>query len=290
MLPHLSRLAPDIGVDLRRPECVLARRDGSFVVSDPRGLYTVVRPDGTQQRVGAGMLPNGLAIDAQGAVIVADIGAHQVLRVAPEGGEVQVLHSALDGQALGAVNFVLASHPGELWITVSTQAGELSDAIDQPRPDGQLLHARDGQLRQVAGGLYFPNEVRIDASGRWLYLAETTRGRVLRAPLDSDGQLGPFSVYGPDPIYAGAYVDGIALDAAGNVWLTELARNAICVIAPDQSLSVLIDDPEGATLKKPTSIAFAGDDLQTVVVGSLKMKSLPVFRSSVPGLPLAHWR
>jgi gluconolactonase len=44
----------------------------------------------------------------------------------------------------------------------------------------------------------------------------------------------------------------------------------------------------GPTLRLPTSIAFAGPELRTVVMGSLAMPQLLSFRSPVAGLPLWH--
>ena len=107
--------------------------------------------------------------------------------------------------------------------------------------------------------------------------------------------------------------DGIALDAEGNVWIASLSTNGLLVVTPDGQLHTVFEDrnqaaldawlPEfergrftvpllrawaGPTLQLPTSIAFAGPDLRTVVMGSLAMPQLLSFRSPVGGLPLWH--
>ena len=87
---------------------------------------------------------------------------------------------------------------------------------------------------------------------------------------------------------AGTY--RLALDSAGNVWVTELSRNAILAIAPDGACHTVFEDPEGTVLRAPTDLAFGGADLRSVFVSSLKMSTLPVFTAPVPGLALRHWR
>ena len=37
------------------------------------------------------------------------------------------------------------------------------------------------------------------------------------------------------------------------------------------------------------SVSFGGSDLRTVYIGSLRAKTIPYFRSPVPGLPMVHW-
>lgn len=281
--------ANSVGYGLCRPESVVACADGHFFVSDLRGLVTRIDPAGHQQVLGSPKgLPNGIALCPDGGLAVADMAERKIHRLSMDGADC-VLFSEINGQPLGAVNFILCGRSNDLWISISTQHPDLSVAIAQPRPDGQILYAKDETIEIVSEGLYFANELRFDADYEWMYVAETTQGRIRRAKIDGGRRLGDWESYGPAPFFAGAYVDGIAFDAAGNLWVTELSRNAIFVITPDQSLHCLIDDPKAQVLCKPTSIAFCGQDLKTAVIGSLKATELKAFRSSTPGLPMEHW-
>jgi len=112
-----------------------------------------------------------------------------------------------------------------------------------------------------------------------------------------------------------ALVDGLAFDAAGNLWVTTVVHNGLGLITPDGDYHVVIEDvsadalaayaakaaagalvPEdeaalvGTRLRLLTSVTFGGPDLRTVYVGSVGMDTLPTFRAPVPGLPLHHWR
>lgn len=278
-----------IGHDLRRPECVLACPNGDFLVPDLRGTVMRIRPDGCQVLLGdSGGQPNGLAIDADGNIVVANIRHGRVSLLSQDGAE-SVLFDHFEDKPLGAANFVFTDRDGILWLTVSTRLPSVTEAIEGKVADGCIFQVRDGKLLLMADGLYFANELRIDERGEWLYVAETTAGRISRAPILADGSLGIFRPFGPSPVYEGAYVDGIAFDQEGNLWITELSRNALLVLTPKECLFPIFEDPEGKTLSKPTSIAFAGPDLRTVIVGSLKMQQLATFRSPVPGQPMHHW-
>lgn len=292
--PGRFRLTPGdftfLGSDIQRPECVLALGDGSVLASDCHAVVSAIGADGVQQRVGRGVgLPNTFALDDDGALVVTDLERRAVVRC--DGNGTSVVLDSFEGGPIGAVNFLLAGEaPGEFWLSVSTQADNLWDAISDPRPDGRILRLQNGAATLVADGLYFPNAMQINAERHELYVAETTAGAVARARIGNDGTLGSMERFGPEPVYEGAFLDGVAIDVAGNVWLTELARNAILVIDTGGVLHTVFEDPDGEVLKKPTDIVFGGPDGRTVFIGSLKMKTIPSFRAPVAGMPQRHQR
>ncbi|MGR3314900.1 MAG: SMP-30/gluconolactonase/LRE family protein [Roseovarius indicus] len=292
--PASFRLTPGdftfLGENIQRPECVVALSDGSVLASDCHAVVARVGADGRQERVGGGVgLPNTFALDGAGNLFVTDLERRTVVKCDAAGASVML--DAFEGGPIGAVNYILGGEaPGEFWLTVSTQLPNLWDAISEPRPDGRILRLEGGNARLVADGLYFPNAMQINTETRELYVAETTAGAVARAKINEGGTLGPMERFGPEPVYEGAFLDGLAIDVDGNVWLTELARNAILVIDPAGHMHTVFEDPEGETLKKPTDLAFGGPDGRTVFVGSLKMKTIPSFRAPVAGMPQWHQR
>lgn len=279
-----------VGADLSRPECVLTQTDGTLFVSDNRGGVMRIAADGCQTLIGAmGGDPNGLAMDREGTIHVANIGDGRLYRLHQDGRS-EVALEQFDGKRLGAVNFAYIDAADRLWITISTVTEPRSEAIRQPRPDGYILrHDSDG-WRRIADGFHFTNEIRIDAAGRFLYVAESAVGAIARLELRADGSVGEPQSFGPRPLFEGAIVDGIAFDAAGNLWVTEISRNALLVLKPDGTSVTIFEDRDGACLHFPTSIAFGGADLRTAYIGSLRMNRLACFRAPFPGLPLRHWR
>ncbi len=303
--------------DLSRPESVLAEKDGTLWASDNRGGVTRIDPDGSQQTVGQiGGEPNGLAMDGDGNILIANIGDGKIYKLHRDGSH-QVILDEIDGQKpLGAANFVFIDSQDRLWISVSTRRMPwFASMAHLDDPDGYIILLDEKGPRIVADGILFPNEVRMDADESYLYVAETMAKRMLRYPVKPDGSLGPQEVFGPEDLGFGAYVDGFTFDAEGNIWVTTVLRNGLVIITPDGDHHTVFEDvnmpalenavakladraltPEdmfacvGPTLQFPASVTFAGPDLRTVYMGSLAMPHLPTFRSPVPGLPMRHWR
>ena len=70
--------------DLHRPEGAMAARDGTVWAADERGGCARITPDGEHTLVGdLGGMPNGICIDKNGDIIVANIGNGQVQRLHP---------------------------------------------------------------------------------------------------------------------------------------------------------------------------------------------------------------
>jgi gluconolactonase len=301
---------------LVRPESVVAERDGTLWASDGRGGVSRIDPDGSVRFMdGWGGEPNGLALDPEGNLVTANIALGKVQRMARDGSASATLLESVDGQRLTCADFVFYDSRDRLWITCLSREDHWWPACAAPRPDGFIVLVDERGARIVADGIYATNEARLDADERWLYVAETMKARILRFPVLADGSLGEREVFGPDGLGLGAFVDGFSFDVDGNLWVTTVIRNGLGIITPEGDWHVVFEDPReeslatfegkmadgsvtpddmlaaaGARIQFPTSVAFAGDDLRTVYVGSLAMSHLPTFRSPVPGLPMRHWR
>jgi sugar lactone lactonase YvrE len=276
-----------LGADLDRPECVLAERNGTLWCSALHGL-TRIAPDGTQTKLGAlSGAPNGFALERGRSAVIANIEDGKVYRILPDGRH-ETLLDAFEGRPLKAPNFVLRDG-NRLWITISTVTEPRRQAVERGIADGFVLCLENGKARLAADGFCFTNEVRVDRARRHLYVAETGKGRVVRLPIRADGSLGKAETYGPETLFPGARIDGITFDAEGNLWVTEITRNGLFAIAPNGEHRCLFEDPDGKVIDFPASVCFAGPDLKTAYIGSIRMKRLASFRSPVAGEPLDHW-
>ena len=320
-----------IGRDLQRPECILAEPDGTLWSADARGGVVKIGPNGSQeivtQRCSAhfehagseatrylqGTLPNGLAFAKNGDFLISNFGT-DCLEVMARDGTSRILADHIDGQPIGKVNFVLRDSRDRIWITVSTRIKNWMQALRTDLADGYLARLENGQVRIVADGFRFTNEIRFDAKEEYLYVVETTGGCITRLRIDDAGSVRGREVFGPTTLGRGAWPDGIAFDSAGNLWGTLVYSDKLFVITPEGDMRVLLDegDPdkvcalEQAFLTNSVteevlfatgrglapwmaSVTFGGPDLRTVYIGSLKGSRIPFFRAPVPGLPMVHW-
>jgi sugar lactone lactonase YvrE len=119
-------------------------------------------------------------------------------------------------------------------------------------------------------------------------VAETTRRAISRFVINEDGGLENKEIYGPEPLAPLGFPDGIALDEAGNLWITFPAWGAVGYIAPDRQLHMVLEDSQMRVLRRPTNICFGGRDRRTAFIGSLDGQCIPYFRTDHPGMALVH--
>ncbi len=319
-----------IGKDLQRPECILAEPDGSLWSADARGGVMHIQPDGSQNFVGQqqasfekasdeaskfteGTLPNGLAFARNGDILISNFGTDRLEVMDRETGATRVLHDTINGKPIGKVNFVLRDSKDRIWLTVSTVVRNWMESVASLREDGFVALADENGLRIVADGFAFTNEIRLDEKEEWLYVVETTGMKITRLRVGYDGSLSNREVFGPES--HGAFIDGIAFDAFGNLWGTHVMTDRIFAITPDGDLRIMLDDDNGSAAGKAlldafangnatpdhmmacggriapwmASVTFGGPDLSTVFIGSLRGTTIPHFKAPVAGLPMVHW-
>ena len=84
-----------------------------------------------------------------------------------------------------------------------------------PEPGYIKLVTPDGQLRQVADDIQFPNGMVITPDGRTLIISESFAGQLTAFDIDGDGELSGRRVFA-----GGLGPDGICMDAEGAVWVS----------------------------------------------------------------------
>jgi sugar lactone lactonase YvrE len=224
-----------------------------------------------------------------------------------------VLCDTINGAPLGIVNFVLVGPDNSLWFTVSSRKNEFMEGFRHDIADGYIGVFDGSEAKIVADNLSFPNEIRFDAKGDYIYVAETTGKRIQRMKVLGGNTLGEPKIFGPESLGDG-FPDGIAFDAEGNLWVAMVVAEKIIVITPDQEVHIILDagiptaiaDVEahfsagtlqreqmaaakGSVAPLTSSIAFGGHDLKTVYLGCLAGNRIASFRSPIAGQPMAHW-
>jgi len=311
--------ATPLGAGLVRPECVLATHAGDLFTADWRGGVAHLRPDGSQVLYagpgpdGLELKPNGIALQADGSFLVTHLGASEggVFRLSRDGGVTPWLRT-VDGADLLPTNFVLLDRQGGAWVTVSTRLQPRALGYRRSCNDGFIVRVDARGARIVADGLGYTNEVALHPGGHWLYVNETFARRLSRFALRANGDLGvkeEVCEFGP-----ATFPDGLAFDEAGDVWVVSIVSNRLIRVAPNGHQDLWLEDADAdhlagveaafeagrmdrthldgirsQRLRNISSIAFAGPDRRTGVLGCLLGERLETLRMPVAGVAPIHW-
>jgi gluconolactonase len=207
----------------------------------------------------------GLALDGAGAVYVCDAGSGCVRRFFPDGRVERY------GDPIGFPNYPVFDEQGRLWVSDSGGWEQAGGAIVRIDPDGVS--------ERVADGLRFANGLAI--RGEWLYAIESAWPRVIRLPLAGGA---------PEPVIELERVvpDGLAFDAEGGLWIGCWQPNRVYRLSPDGGLEAIVDDWTGEYVLTPTNLAFAGEDLDVLVLASLGGQAVKAVDPGVRGAALSY--
>jgi sugar lactone lactonase YvrE len=193
-----------------------------------------------------GSFHNDLAVDPlHGAIYIADIAA------APDDAALVVVDLRT-----GFARRLLQGH-------VSTAAEDVS-----MRVEGQTLRARRGEvIEEPRVGI---NPITIDVAYAWVYYGAMHGTALYRVHTHDllDTNLSPGALaarverYGDKPPS-----DGISMDAAGNVYVTDTGASGIGLVGPDGSYRLLFRDEE--RLSWPDGISAGPDGFMYVTVNKL---------------------
>jgi gluconolactonase len=211
---------------------------------------------------------NGLALDAEGRLTIAEHGNRRVTRLEPNGA-ITVLAERFEGRRLNSPNDLVWRSDGTLWFTDppfglpavhDDPAKELSDAP-------VFCRGTDGRLHAVARELSGPNGIAFSPDERFLYVAnwDPERRVVMRYPVVGPGcALGAGETFftvdaGVEP--AAEALDGIEVDAQGHLYVSVPGGTA--VLAPDGAHLGTLRGPE-----RPANYAWGDADRRTLYLAA----------------------
>ncbi|MBE3014784.1 SMP-30/gluconolactonase/LRE family protein [Microbispora sp. NEAU-D428] len=170
-------------------------------------------------------------------------------------------------------------------------------SLDGPSQRETLVRVEaDGRLTELDGDLRLSNGLAWSADGRALYSVDTGRHTVFVRDYDpATGAAGERRVH---LRVDDGLPDGIALDAEGHLWVAVWEIGEVRRYAPDTTLTERIPVPAPHT----SSVAFAGEDLRTLVITTASAEltddrrrthpdsgRLFATRVEVPGAPVPVW-
>jgi sugar lactone lactonase YvrE len=137
-------------------------------------------------------------------------------------------------------------------------------AIWKISPDGKKVdlwsaHSLLNPPPSPDSGFYLGvSALALDKSEKNIYAVTMGSPMVLRIPIKEDGSAGE-----PQTLQPNGYslLDGVVLDAKGNIFISETLRNEIWVLSPDGSKRIQIANPANAPLDNNCSLILKGDVL-----------------------------
>jgi gluconolactonase len=275
----LSRLSV-LATGLDHPEGVTYAPDGNVYATGEAGQVYRVSLDGKFTQLGAtGGYGLGIAADAASNLYVCDMGVKAVVRVKPDGSAATYSKGA-DAEPLTVPNFPVFDAAGNLYVSNSGNWQGSNGHIQRIDPSGK------GSVwsRQAAG---FTNGLALSSDGRFLYVVESTPPLISRIEIRADGSAGAYEVVAALP---GVVPDGIAFDHDGTLYVACYAPDRIYRIAPGGKPEILFDDWARMSLNAPTNLAFAGPDLDRLLIASLGGYNIMSATLGVRGMPLNYPR
>jgi len=286
----------NFAVDLGAPEGPVLMSDGSLLVVEmapERGCVTRISADGERRRVLARTgRPNGLAVDFNGDIWIAESQDPALLRMSPSGA-VEVYATECGGVPFLFPNDLAFTPDGALYLTDSgilfedfAPGGTVRADWRDLTVDGRLYRVdiRSGAVDQVDGDLQFPNGIAV-GTDRQLYVNETLTGMVYRYAL-ADDRVGPREGFGnvvapsDDPAVRGP--DGMKFAADGRLFVAVVGQGDVTVLDTDGEVARRIET--AGTF--PTNLAFGPPGSHLLYVTEDQRGAVEVFNVGVDGAAL----
>ena len=171
--------------------------------------------DGKSEVIGPGGGGAGWAVDwlPDGGLLIT---GQELIRMEPDGSRVR--HSDLNQIAPYGVSEITVDGRGHIYVnTINFDFADFDNVIASSRAPGKIaLVTPDGEAREVADGLSFPNGMVVTPDNATLIVAESFARRLTAFDIGADGSLSNRRVW------ADVTGDGICIDAEGAVWTSDV--------------------------------------------------------------------
>jgi len=221
-------------------------RNGTIGRRTPNGTVHVWCETGGQA--------NGLKVDTDGYIIAADYGGRRILRIHPDGRQIEVLTQNYEGQPYLGPNDVCLDRPGNIYFSDPTGSSK-------ENPVGSVYRiARGGGVTRLDTGLAFPNGLAVSPDQTRLFVAESSTNRLLAFDLSADGVASNKRVVME---FATDTLDGMMFDEHGRLWIARWTNRTVDVVSPEGRL--LRSYPAGGD--QVTNLCWWETDLYVAVAG-----------------------
>jgi sugar lactone lactonase YvrE len=239
--------------------------------------------------------PSGLGWMPDGSMLIVSMAKRRLLRRWPDGRI--AVHAELGGIADFHCNDMVVDAEGRAYVgnfgfdldAALVARGDQSVIADHPTARLACVQP-DGTVSVAADDLHFPNGSVITPDARTLIIGETLAGRLTAFDIGAAGALSGRRSWAPTwP----RVPDGIALDAAGHIWIANAMAPECALIAEGGAVLEVIDTGErcyacmlggedGRTLFMLTAKNSIGREAAAAPTGKLLVATVDIPRAGRP--------
>ncbi len=283
--------------DLGDPEGPVALPDGTWLVVEgtaERGSVTQISADGqTKRTIKKTGLPNGLAVDHDGVIWVAESKMPSLLRLTMDG-KSEVVATDCAGESFLFPNDLCFGPDGALYLTDSGILVPDFCPGNKVRPDylslsydGRVyrIDVGTGKVTKIDTGIRFTNGIAFGPDGL-LYVNEMISGNIYRYEMKNGCAVGPRSYFGnairadARPGFKGP--DGMAFSSDGKLYVTVFGQHEIVVLDREGKVIERID----CAGSLPSNVAFALPGNKRIAVTEYELGQMEIYDVPTDGLPL----
>lgn len=237
-----------------------------FVNPDHKGAIGVVDQNGVFSifidQLPEGSTANGIRINQNGELFMADYTGHNILKVDPETKEVSIYSHSEN-----------ANQPNDLTL--------MDDIIYASDPNwnqgtGNVWKIQNGQFENLLSNMGTTNGIEVSPDQKTLYINESVQRKVWAFTINSDGGLSnkreliSFEDFG---------MDGMRCDIEGNLYITRHGKGTVVKVSPSGEIlkEIILKG------KKPSNIAFGGTKGRTAYITLQDRGYIEQFKVEAPG-------
>lgn len=283
--------------DLSVPEGPVLLKDNSWLVVEmgpDRGCVTRISEDGKDKEVIAQTgRPNGLAVDSDGVIWVAESRTPSLIRLTMDGHSEVVLNGC-DGEDFLFPNDLVFGPDHALYMTDSgilfndfAPGGKVRADYMNVDIDGRVyrIDVRKTEIRKIDTGIRFTNGIVFGPDSK-LYVNETLTGMVYRYEWKDGAVSGGREEFGnvidPDAPEGMKGPDGMKFGMDGNLYVTVFGQGDVTILGKSGEVAGRIRTAGWM----PTNCAFGPNGSRRLYVTEDERGTMEVFEVDTDGYPL----